>query len=228
MTVSLEPFDRFWCFNFWVKALDVYFHSSTTAGPSDPYNRRNTAAAASYGQHCIMLKHRQAQKLVTDLFLFYKGLYYRNTVLAPNIMRHLLINVAILGNYRIMFVQTFTCITYLITNITYQASAMGDDVIVKKCLELVDANGKETLESESFVGLRQETVKTVICRDTLDVPTEVDVWNACVKWAEAECKRQGKSVSVCCLHEYTNSFSSDFMGYYLLFHSIFRLKYSLI
>ncbi len=51
MAVSLEPFDRFWCFNFWVKALDVYFHSSK-AGPPAPYNRRNTAAAASYGQHC--------------------------------------------------------------------------------------------------------------------------------------------------------------------------------
>ncbi len=72
---------------------------------------------------------------------------------------------------------------------------MGDEVIVKTCLELIDDNGKETLMSESFVDLRQETVKTVISRDTLDVPTEVDVWNACVKWAEAECKRQGKLVS---------------------------------
>ena len=50
IAVSLELFDRFWCSNFWVKALDVYFHPTNTAGPSDPYNRRNTAAA-SYGQH---------------------------------------------------------------------------------------------------------------------------------------------------------------------------------
>ncbi len=52
MVVSLEPFDGFWCFNFWVKALDVYFHPGITAGPSDPYNRRSTAPAASYWQHC--------------------------------------------------------------------------------------------------------------------------------------------------------------------------------
>ncbi len=32
MAVSLEPFDRFWCFNFWEKALDVCFHSGMTAG----------------------------------------------------------------------------------------------------------------------------------------------------------------------------------------------------
>ncbi len=49
MAVSLEPVDRFWCFNFWVKALDVYFNPSITAGPSDPYNWRN--AAASYRQY---------------------------------------------------------------------------------------------------------------------------------------------------------------------------------
>ena len=53
MAVSLEPFDRFWCLNFWEKARDVCFHSGKTAGPSDHYNRRNTAAAASFGQHWI-------------------------------------------------------------------------------------------------------------------------------------------------------------------------------
>ncbi len=37
MAVSLEPFDRFWCFNFWVKALDVYFHPGTpTTGATPP------------------------------------------------------------------------------------------------------------------------------------------------------------------------------------------------
>ena len=85
---------------------------------------------------------------------------------------------------------------YLSLILLDQASVMGDDVIVKKCLELIDENGKETLESESFKELRQEIVKTVISRDTLDVPTEVDVWKACTKWSEAECQRQGKSVSI--------------------------------
>ncbi len=51
MSVSRELFDRFWCFNFWMKALDVYFHPNLTAGPWHPYNRRNTAAAASYWQN---------------------------------------------------------------------------------------------------------------------------------------------------------------------------------
>ncbi len=71
---------------------------------------------------------------------------------------------------------------------------MGDDVIMDKCLELIDEQGKETLESESFTELKPEIVKTIISRDTLDVPSEVHVWDACVKWAGAECKRQGKEV----------------------------------
>ncbi len=74
---------------------------------------------------------------------------------------------------------------------------MGDDVIIKRSLDLIDENGKETLESDGFTELRPEVVKTVISRDTLDVQTEVDVWKACTKWAEAECQRQGKSVSPC-------------------------------
>ena len=53
-----------------------------------------------------------------------------------------------------------------------QASVMGDDVIVTKCLDLIDRNGRATLASPSFAELRQEIVKRVISRDTLNVPTE--------------------------------------------------------
>ncbi len=53
MAVSMKPFNWFWCFNFWEKALDVYLNSGMTAGPPDPYNQRNTAA--SFGQHCMWL-----------------------------------------------------------------------------------------------------------------------------------------------------------------------------
>ena len=45
MAVSLEPLDRFWCFNFWEKALNVYFHSGMRGSPSDPYNRCNATVA---------------------------------------------------------------------------------------------------------------------------------------------------------------------------------------
>ncbi len=61
MAVSLEPFDWFWCFNFWEKALEVYFYSSMIIDPSDPYNWHNTAVAGSFGQHCYDDSHRQGE-----------------------------------------------------------------------------------------------------------------------------------------------------------------------
>ncbi len=63
MAVSLEPLNRFWWFNFCYKALDVYFHSDLTGGPSDPYNRRNTAAAGSCGQHCFLVENMTLVRL---------------------------------------------------------------------------------------------------------------------------------------------------------------------
>ncbi len=52
MPITLEPFVRFNCFNFCLKALDVYFHSAITTGAPDPYKRQNSAAAGSYRQPC--------------------------------------------------------------------------------------------------------------------------------------------------------------------------------
>ncbi len=54
---GIERWLRFWLWtyhwtNLWEIALDVCFHSGMTAGPSDPYNRCNTAAT-SFRQDCL-------------------------------------------------------------------------------------------------------------------------------------------------------------------------------
>ena len=73
MAVSLEPFNRFWYFHFWVKALDIYFHLGPTAGLWYPYNRCSTAAAAGFfGQQWWFQRYsrpRVSQK--TQLFSDY-------------------------------------------------------------------------------------------------------------------------------------------------------------
>ena len=40
MPITLEPFVRFTCFNFHLKALDSYFHPGLTSGASDPTGGR--------------------------------------------------------------------------------------------------------------------------------------------------------------------------------------------
>ena len=52
MPITLEPFVRFTCFNFCLKALESFFPLVLTAGASDPCKRQNSAAAGSYRQPC--------------------------------------------------------------------------------------------------------------------------------------------------------------------------------
>ena len=72
---------------------------------------------------------------------------------------------------------------------------MGEKDIEQKCLRLIDENGAEALKSDGFENVALETVKKIISRDTLEIK-ELDVWLACLRWAEKECQRQDKQVSI--------------------------------
>ena len=72
---------------------------------------------------------------------------------------------------------------------------MGEKDIEQKCLRLIDENGAEALKSDGFENVTLETVKKIISRDTLEI-NELDVWQACLRWAEKECQRQDKQVSI--------------------------------
>ncbi len=45
MAITLQPFVRFTSFNFWVPALDVFYHLTPTAGPQTHYNRPYATAS---------------------------------------------------------------------------------------------------------------------------------------------------------------------------------------
>ena len=51
----------------------------------------------------------------------------------------------------------------------------------------------ETLKSETFADVTRATVERVMKRDTL-CAEEIDIYNACMEWAEAECKRKEMQV----------------------------------
>ncbi len=88
-----------------------------------------------------------------------------------------------------------------VITLLFKASAMEDEVIMNKCLQLIDENTTDTFASDSFTELCADVLKTVVSRDTLGVTAETDVWEACIKWAAAECQRQGKEVSLFIIHE---------------------------
>ncbi len=84
---------------------------------------------------------------------------------------------------------------YLIFANSFQACYMGDNDIEQRCLELIDENGTQSLQSDGFKNLKLETLKMIISRDTLNIK-ESDVWLASLEWAEKECTRQGKQVNI--------------------------------
>ena len=75
-----------------------------------------------------------------------------------------------------------------------QAALFSEHDLEKRCLDLLDDSALETLESEGFTEINKVTVQKIIDRDSLCIE-EMDVYNACVRWAEAECKRQDIDVS---------------------------------
>ena len=64
----------------------------------------------------------------------------------------------------------------------------------EECLALIDESSLETLKSETFADVTRETVESVVKRDTL-CAEEIDIYNACMTWAEAECKRKEMRVN---------------------------------
>ena len=66
---------------------------------------------------------------------------------------------------------------------------MAERDIENMCLELLDESAEDALKSEAFTKITRSTVKRILKRDSLNVE-ELDIYKACVRWAEAECNRQ--------------------------------------
>ncbi|TRY68355.1 hypothetical protein TCAL_04127 [Tigriopus californicus] len=62
--------------------------------------------------------------------------------------------------------------------------------LMKECLELIDARATAVLESEDIEDIDISALKMVICRETLCVRSELDVYRALLRWSGRECKRQ--------------------------------------
>ena len=66
---------------------------------------------------------------------------------------------------------------------------------------MIDEYAQEAFESEAFAQLTRNSLEMVMRRDTLEAG-ELDVYNACVHWAEVECRRQHLEVHVYPLYEF--------------------------
>lgn len=60
---------------------------------------------------------------------------------------------------------------------------------INQCLEVIDCQTEQAFESPTFVDIDEETLKLILERETLNVK-ELNIYEACLKWAEHECERQ--------------------------------------
>ena len=90
------------------------------------------------------------------------------------------------------------CEKYLIGNLTaknacllyFAAKRFDEENLMLKCLETIDAQGDEALNSDHFSSLDHESVVSILSRDTLHCE-ELTAFKALEKWAVAQCIRNG-------------------------------------
>ncbi|XP_046565367.1 BTB/POZ domain-containing protein 6-like [Haliotis rubra] len=74
-----------------------------------------------------------------------------------------------------------------------QAHVFDEKQLYKSCLSFIHQKGKEVLQTTGFIQLSRACVFDVISSDSLACE-ERFVFEAMLRWAEAECKRQHKPV----------------------------------
>lgn len=70
-----------------------------------------------------------------------------------------------------------------------QARLFDEQQLADLCLETIDKNTTEAISAEGFVDIDLQTLSSVLKRDTLSI-RECKLFQAIVRWADAECQRQ--------------------------------------
>ena len=94
------------------------------------------------------------------------------------------------------------CVEYLETNVDASNACLllshsrlfEEPELMQRCLDVIDSQALQTLQSDSFTGIDYQTLEQILGRDNLRVD-ETIVFTAAVRWAEAECTRQGRDTS---------------------------------
>ncbi|XP_022820532.1 uncharacterized protein LOC111352304 [Spodoptera litura] len=72
------------------------------------------------------------------------------------------------------------------------ARLFEENVLMDKCIQIISTNTKEVLNDISFEDVELNTVMTVFSLDHLNVDSELDLFNAAVRYAKAQDKRNSE------------------------------------
>lgn len=68
--------------------------------------------------------------------------------------------------------------------------------LLKDCLKLIDKEADKVLQHEDLEDMDINTLKMIVCRESLGVKSEVEVFQALIRWSGRECKRQKLEVTI--------------------------------
>ena len=77
-----------------------------------------------------------------------------------------------------------------IFTILHKTVQLDEKKLEEKCWEFVELNTREVVASVEFTDIKQATLTDGLKRESLNVK-EYDLYNAVLKWSEAECSRKG-------------------------------------
>ena len=81
----------------------------------------------------------------------------------------------------------------IVFTLLQRSIAIGEENITKNCIAYIGDNSEEMLTSEAFLEIDKISLREILKSDVIDAP-ELLIYNAAVRWAEAECVRRKKFV----------------------------------
>ncbi|KAL3090513.1 hypothetical protein niasHT_027004 [Heterodera trifolii] len=71
-----------------------------------------------------------------------------------------------------------------------QAQLLNMEVFAFRCLHYIDQNMSALIKSEAFLQIDQDLLYIILERDGLRI-SEIEVWNAALRWADEQCRQNG-------------------------------------
>ncbi|KAI3416309.1 BTB/POZ domain-containing protein 1 [Globodera pallida] len=75
-----------------------------------------------------------------------------------------------------------------------QARVFGEEDFARNCLDFIDQNAEPLIRSKEFLQIDQKMLCEILDRDELIVD-ELTIWNAALRWADEQCRQNGKTRS---------------------------------
>ncbi|KAL3105131.1 hypothetical protein niasHT_028803 [Heterodera trifolii] len=68
-----------------------------------------------------------------------------------------------------------------------QSRLLSENDFALRCLDYIDQNAETLFESEKFLEMEQILLCEILERDQLKINNELTIWNAALRWADAQC-----------------------------------------